>query len=219
MSLVEVIPWSLSKYLNVSRRARPSQSPGDLHYFGQIPALNDCLYRSMYRSRYVALHDPDELILPQTVDSWSQLLPLLEKRHGVDRCFIFENNWFPTEFTVRPPPPNVLPALGRWRDVFGVNILTHLYSEPVQPKPVFNNYKIITNPRSVFVVTVHGVLRSQKNCAWVDRKTARMYHTKARGQSGLKAQQLVYDGRLLSYSGRLTSAVDAVLNETRLLPE
>uniref|UniRef100_A0A087XJ73 Glycosyltransferase family 92 protein n=1 Tax=Poecilia formosa TaxID=48698 RepID=A0A087XJ73_POEFO len=217
--LVEVVPWSLSKYLKVSRRAKPDQDPGDIHYFGQIPALNDCLYRFMYRSKYVALHDPDELILPQTVDSWSQLLPLLEKRHGADRCFNFENNWFPTEFTERPPPPNVLPALGHWHNVFGVNILTHLYREPVKPKPVFNNYKIIANPRSVFVVTVHGVLRSQENCAWVDRKTAHMYHTKARGQNGLKAQQLVYDGRLLSYSGRLTAAVNAVLNETRLLPE
>uniref|UniRef100_A0A3B3WPX6 Glycosyltransferase family 92 protein n=1 Tax=Poecilia mexicana TaxID=48701 RepID=A0A3B3WPX6_9TELE len=212
--LVEVVPWSLSKYLKVSRRAKPDQDPGDIHYFGQIPALNDCLYRFMYRSKYVALHDPDELILPQTVDS-----SITTKRHGADRCFNFENNWFPTEFTERPPPPNVLPALGHWHNVFGVNILTHLYREPVKPKPVFNNYKIIANPRSVFVVTVHGVLRSQENCAWVDRKTAHMYHTKARGQNGLKAQQLVYDGRLLSYSGRLTAAVNAVLNETRLLPE
>ncbi|XP_032400722.1 uncharacterized protein LOC116707479 isoform X1 [Xiphophorus hellerii] len=217
--LVEVVPWSLSEYLKVSRRAKPDQDPGDIHYFGQIPALNDCLYRSMYRSKYVALHDPDELILPQTVDSWSELLPLLEKRHGADRCFYFKNNWFPTEFTLPPPPPNVLPARGLWRNVSGANVLTHLYSEPVKPKRAFNNFKTITNPRSVFVVTVHGVLRSQKSCAWVDRTVARMYHTKVRGQTGLKAQQLIYDGRLLSYSGRLTSAVSAVLRETRLLPE
>uniref|UniRef100_A0A3B5KS38 Glycosyltransferase family 92 protein n=1 Tax=Xiphophorus couchianus TaxID=32473 RepID=A0A3B5KS38_9TELE len=149
--LVEVVPWSLSEYLKVSRRAKPDQDPGDIHYYGQIPALNDCLYRSMYRSKYVALHDPDELILPQT------------KRHGADRCFYFENNWFPTEFTLPPPPPNVLPARGLWRNVSGANVLTHLYSEPVKPKPAFNNFKTITNPRSVFVVTVHGVLRSQKN--------------------------------------------------------
>lgn len=66
--LVEVIPWSLSEYLNVSRKALPKQHPGDIHYFGQIPALNDCLYRYMYKSKYIALHDPDEFILPQSVN-------------------------------------------------------------------------------------------------------------------------------------------------------
>ncbi|XP_006801330.2 uncharacterized protein si:zfos-464b6.2 [Neolamprologus brichardi] len=65
--LVEVIPWSLSTYVNVSRGWLPEHGPGELHYFGQIPALNDCLYRYMYQSRYVALHDIDELILPQKV--------------------------------------------------------------------------------------------------------------------------------------------------------
>ncbi|MEQ2169972.1 hypothetical protein GOODEAATRI_030423 [Goodea atripinnis] len=65
---VEVIPWSLAKYLKVSRKAKPEQDPGDLHYFGQLPALNDCLYRYMYQSKYVALHDLDELILPQSVN-------------------------------------------------------------------------------------------------------------------------------------------------------
>ncbi|XP_015242484.1 PREDICTED: uncharacterized protein LOC107092495 [Cyprinodon variegatus] len=66
---VEVIPWSMSRFLNVSRGWQPKHGPGDLHYFGQIPALNDCLYRNMYKSKYVALHDIDELILPQTVKS------------------------------------------------------------------------------------------------------------------------------------------------------
>lgn len=67
LGLVEVIPWSLSRFLNVSRGWLPLHGPGDLHYFGQIPALNDCVYRYMYQSRYVALHDMDELILTQSV--------------------------------------------------------------------------------------------------------------------------------------------------------
>jgi len=66
--LVEVIPWPLSRFLRVSRSWLVKDGPGDLHYFGQIPALNDCLYRYMYRSAYVALHDTDELILPQSLN-------------------------------------------------------------------------------------------------------------------------------------------------------
>uniref|UniRef100_A0A3B3TNN4 Glycosyltransferase family 92 protein n=1 Tax=Poecilia latipinna TaxID=48699 RepID=A0A3B3TNN4_9TELE len=188
--LVEVIPWSLSKYLNVSRRARPSQSPGDLHYFGQIPALNDCLYRSMYRSRYVALHDLDELILPQS------------KKYGADRCYLFENNWIPTD---------------QWQNVSGVNILAHLYREPIVPILRRRNFKVIVNPRAVFATSVHGVLKAKKSSVWVNRKIARMYHIKPRGQTSLKPQSLIYEGRLLSYSADLTPAVNAVLRETRLL--
>ena len=66
--LVEVIPWTISKHLNVSHSWQPARSPGDIQYYGQIPALTDCLYRYMYQSKYVSLQDIDELILPQSVD-------------------------------------------------------------------------------------------------------------------------------------------------------
>lgn len=67
---MEVIPWMVSRFLNVSRSWLPQLSPGDIHYFGQIPALNDCIYRNMYQTWYLALHDVDELILPQTVSRY-----------------------------------------------------------------------------------------------------------------------------------------------------
>uniref|UniRef100_A0A3B3TRJ1 Glycosyltransferase family 92 protein n=1 Tax=Poecilia latipinna TaxID=48699 RepID=A0A3B3TRJ1_9TELE len=207
--LVEVVPWSLSEYLKVSRRAKPDQDPGDIHYFGQIPALNDCLYRSMYRSKYVALHDPDEFILPQT------LLPLLERKYGVNKCYKFENNWVPSEFALTPPAPQTLPQLDRWQNVSGVNILNHVYIEPAPQKPVFNNYKIITNPRSVYSVTVHGVLRSRGSKAVTDC----ILCCRPRRQTELKPEQLIYDGRLLKYSGRLVSAVNGVLRDNGLLPK
>ncbi|XP_014908229.1 uncharacterized protein LOC106959897 isoform X1 [Poecilia latipinna] len=216
--LVEVIPWSLSKYLNVSRRAKPDQDPGDIHYFGQIPALNDCLYRSMYRSRYVALHDPDELILPQTVDSWLKLLEQLERKFGAERCYMFQNNWVPSEFFLTPPAPKTLPQQNQWQNVSGINILAHLYSEPIKPPFGYRNFKTIVNPRGMFAVTVHGVLRAKRVCVWVDRKLARMYHIKSRGPTELKPKQMIYDGRLLNYSARLSSAVNTVLRETGLLP-
>lgn len=67
---MEVIPWMVSRFLSVSRSWLPQLSPGDIHYFGQIPALNDCVYRYMYQTRYLALHDVDELIVPQTVSRY-----------------------------------------------------------------------------------------------------------------------------------------------------
>lgn len=79
---VEVIDWPVTSYLNLSKGWQRSYSPGDLHYYGQIPALNDCIYLYMYQSRYVALQDIDELIMPLSMDSWGELLPQLEMAYG-----------------------------------------------------------------------------------------------------------------------------------------
>uniref|UniRef100_A0A4W6D3N5 Glycosyltransferase family 92 protein n=1 Tax=Lates calcarifer TaxID=8187 RepID=A0A4W6D3N5_LATCA len=227
--LVEVIPWSLSKFINVSRGWLPSHGPGDIHYLGQIPALNDCLYRYMYQSKYMALHDIDELILPQScimvqykyfIYCWLELLPQLEKKYGADQCYMFENNVFPITVTLPPPTSQTLPLQNHhWQNVSGVNILAHLYHEPIIPETHYSNFKIIVNPRAVYRATVHGLLKSVKGCAWVDRNIARMYHTRDPRQPKLTPNQLIYDGRLLSYSTHLIPAVNTVLRENGLLPE
>ncbi|XP_043975920.1 uncharacterized protein LOC122832845 isoform X1 [Gambusia affinis] len=212
---LEVIPWSMSSFLNVSRGWLPLHGPGDIHYFGQITALNDCLYRNMYRSKYVALHDIDELILPQTVKTWTELLPLLESKYTPNKCYMFENNVFPNN--VMLPRSGTDPA--RWRGVPGVDILAHLHQEPVSKDHVYEKFKIIVNPRLVVSVSVHGVLKSHSmnGCAWVDRNIARMYHTRAQMQIDLPSDQLIYDGRLLSYSETLIKAVNVMLSESRIL--
>ncbi|XP_027855133.1 beta-1,4-galactosyltransferase galt-1-like isoform X1 [Xiphophorus couchianus] len=213
--IIEVIPWSMSGFLNVSRGWLPSHGPGDLHYFGQIAALNDCLYRNMYRSKYVALHDVDELILPQTVKTWTELLPLLESKYNRNKCYMFENNVFPNNMTL--PRSGTDPA--RWRGVPGVDVLAHLHQEPVTKEHVYEKFKIIVNPRLVIAVSVHGVLKSHSlnGCVWVDRNIARMYHTRAQMQVSLTSEQLVYDGRLLNYSETLIKAVNVTLSESGIL--
>ncbi|KAG1938681.1 glycosyltransferase family 92 protein [Pimephales promelas] len=89
---VEIIPWTIKKHIDVSNGWRKSDSPGQLHYYGQIPALNDCVYRYMYQSHYLALHDMDEFILPLKVKSWTDLLRELENTYGTNVGFEFENN-------------------------------------------------------------------------------------------------------------------------------
>ncbi|KAM8767952.1 uncharacterized protein AB9X84_018852 isoform 2-T9 [Acanthopagrus schlegelii] len=212
--LVEVIPWTLSRFLNMSRGWLPEHGPGEIHYFGQIPVLHDCLYRYMYQSRYVALHDIDELILPQSVDSWLELLPLLENKY--DRpCFMFENNVFPN--TVAVTHLNSLTSPSDWQKVPGVNILTHLYQEPVSSE--YSNFKTIVNPRAVFSLTVHGLLDPEtfQVCSWVERNIARMYHTRHPRQPKLTQKELIYDDRLLRYGGRFKRSVSTVLSKCGLL--
>lgn len=113
-----------------------------------------------------------------SVPSWVELLPLLERTYGADRCYMFQNNLFPTSVTLSPPASQGAPLRGRWVNVTGVNILAHLHQEPITKETQFSEFKIIVNPRAVFTPTVHGVLSSQNGCSWIDRNVARMYHTR-----------------------------------------
>lgn len=46
----------------------------DLYYHGQFLAISECLYRSMYRTRYLISQDLDEFIVPTEADSWQGML-------------------------------------------------------------------------------------------------------------------------------------------------
>ena len=61
--LVTVLPWKLNM---VSQR--------EIRTEGLFAALNDCLYRSMYKYSHVILIDLDEFIIPKRNDTLPQLL-------------------------------------------------------------------------------------------------------------------------------------------------
>ncbi|XP_061074415.1 uncharacterized protein LOC133108730 [Conger conger] len=203
---LEVVPWPVTSLINVSPGWRKSASPGDLHYYGQIPALNDCLYRNMYRTKYVALHDIDELILPLKVEDWNQLLERLERKYSSDKGFEFENHVFP--ISVSDEGDRYRPR--EWENVKGVNVLEHVHREPNIPGR-FNNFKVITNPRLVFEATVHGFLHSLHGSVRVSPDEAHLYHIRKGARPDLRPSELIKDDRIRHYSSRLLPAVSDVL--------
>ncbi|XDV29756.1 hypothetical protein PO909_032799 [Leuciscus waleckii] len=183
---VEIIPWTIKKHINVSSGWRKDLSPGQLHYYGQIPALNDCVYRYMYQSRYVALHDMDEFILPLKVKNWMDLLPELENMYGTNQ--------------------------NKWENVRGLNILKCTDRIPNIPN-TFNNYKIIVSPRLVVKATVHGLLETvnpQSYTLRVKNSIARMYHMKLSYPTNTN---LIRDDHLNDYAKDLIPAVSKVLQD------
>ena len=43
-------------------------------YKAQVSVINDCIYRSQYKSKYLALIDPDEYLVPTQHDNWMDLI-------------------------------------------------------------------------------------------------------------------------------------------------
>lgn len=78
---VEIVAWPIDEHLTPSYGWLHSQSGGDVHYFGQQTSLNDCIYRSMTRSRYVLLNDIDEIIMPYQHSGLAPLMDTIQQQH------------------------------------------------------------------------------------------------------------------------------------------
>ncbi|KAI4884533.1 hypothetical protein NFI96_005073 [Prochilodus magdalenae] len=202
---MDIIPWTVPSYINVSRGWQKSVSPGELQYYGQIPALTDCVYRYMYKSQYLALQDLDELILPLKEDNWATLIHQLNLTYPYHAGFEFENNVFPISFS-SPERPEYTDL---WKNITGVNILPHVYRIPVNPH-VFNNIKVIVNPRLVVRPTVHGILESKGGTIRVDSKIARLYHIKHVSEKDFSKEPLIRDNRIWDYADKLIPAVSEI---------
>ena len=143
-----------------------------IHYRGQIVLLQDCLYRNMYRVKYLGFFDLDEMIFPVSTDNWSDMLKILEKK-GKYTSYYFSNNFFAEIPNAVVPVdeyscphlniPKCFLRLGRlpWHD--------RIYRS-----------KVITRPNLVSSMTVHGidptVISGYKQMFWVPKDIGMMAH-------------------------------------------
>uniref|UniRef100_A0AAY5JYB7 Glycosyltransferase family 92 protein n=1 Tax=Esox lucius TaxID=8010 RepID=A0AAY5JYB7_ESOLU len=137
---VEVLPWPIDQYMKPSPGWLFGEHGGDIHYYGQLATLNDCLYRQMYRSRYVLLNDLDEIITPYQHETLPQLMEELQREHPKAGVFLVENHII---------HKNQFDPSGRfehlWSYIPGRNIMEHIYrQEPIYP---YSEMKMIVQPR------------------------------------------------------------------------
>ena len=71
--VAQVLSWKLPSYIG----------DDDVHYYGQIFAMQDCLFRTMNQLKFVAFNDLDEFIVPL---HYEKMTDLLHKIHGEKHC-------------------------------------------------------------------------------------------------------------------------------------
>ncbi|XP_064603310.1 glycosyltransferase family 92 protein F13G3.3-like [Liolophura sinensis] len=91
-SLLETVQWKIP----VKGDTWPPTSSVDIHYFGQLAALNDCLFRHR-SSEFIVFTDLDELIVPRGHETWDEMLATLESK-GPNDVFTFLCTFFRTEW-------------------------------------------------------------------------------------------------------------------------
>ncbi|XP_071979620.1 glycosyltransferase family 92 protein F49C12.5-like [Engystomops pustulosus] len=207
---VEIVPWPIDRYLRTSDVWHQSMNKeNQIGYYGQLPALSDCLYRNMYRSRYVTFNDIDEIILPRHHQTWHDLMKDLEKDYPNAAVYLIENHYFPKNITV----PDFQAAFPK--NVPGTNILQLVYYEPEQPN-VYNNHKMIVNPREVIQISVHFASKTRSVSVDVPNHIAGLHHGRAPKQPNLPQTSLIKDTTIWKYNSSLIMNVNEVLRQLNL---
>uniref|UniRef100_A0A3B4UJI2 Glycosyltransferase family 92 protein n=1 Tax=Seriola dumerili TaxID=41447 RepID=A0A3B4UJI2_SERDU len=209
---VEMVPWPIDKHMNPSRGWLFSEHGGDVHYFGQLTTLNECIYRSMTRSRYVLLNDIDEIIMPYQHNNLMSLMNVLQQQKPNAAVFLIENHIFP-KIHFEPSGKFHLP---QWNGVPGINILEHIYREEPN-RNIYHPYKMIVQPRLVEQTSVHELLKNFGQRYKVPPDVCRIIHVRVPLQGRLTREQLHVDKRLWDFHEKLIPSVDKALKRVGLL--
>ncbi|XP_030621031.1 uncharacterized protein LOC115804659 [Chanos chanos] len=210
--ILEVVQWPINQFLNPSPGWNFEEHKGDLHYYGQLVTLNECIYRNMYQSKYVLLNDIDEIIMPYKYTSLPQLMEILQKEQPGAGVFLIENHIFPkTQFEDSGKFKRL-----KWNNLPGINILEHIYREPDR-KNVYNPTKMIVIPRNVVQTSVHTTLKHYGEVFKVPFDVCRIVHVRVPLQGSLTKEQLFEDKRLWEFEGDLVPNVDDALQKSSLL--
>ncbi|KAM3911560.1 glycosyltransferase family 92 protein F13G3.3-like [Leptodactylus fuscus] len=205
--VVEIVPWPIDKYLRTSDAWHQSMNPrNQIGYYGQLPALSDCLYRNMFRSRYVTFNDMDEIILPKRHNNWDEMMKAVEKDYPNRAVYLIINHYYPNTIT----DPTFQAAFPK--NVTGTNILQLIHYEPEQPN-VYNNHKMIVNPRKVIQISVHSALKTYKGSVEIPNSIASLHHGRVPMQPDLPQSSLIRDTTIWKYNSSLIANTNKVLTQ------
>jgi hypothetical protein len=173
LGVIEVMDWKVP--VNVDVWPPVSDREVEVHYFAQLAALNDCLYRHMYTTQFLVFTDLDEFIVPTTPVTWYKLLLSLPSNQDGQpySCFLFQNVFFKTEWPSDP-------VYERIQTVSNYHITSLLKSKrEAYIWPHGSRSKYILDPRVGDMVGVHMVWKfstSLQQCYEVSESEALLHH-------------------------------------------
>lgn len=182
---ITVIPWILPG--NASEKT--------LWYYGQILAIQDCLYRNMARFKYLVFNDLDEFVVPRNATTWSEMVDeifLVSSQSNLTSSniagFSFKSAFF---------SPNE-PIDGTYK----VRFLQYFYRTKTLSSL---RTKMIVKPQNIFELGIHHISRPIENTITVpaDPSIAFIHHYRtcsSDNDSSMKCHPTVEDLTLLKYA-------------------
>ncbi|XP_069114137.1 beta-1,4-galactosyltransferase galt-1-like isoform X3 [Argopecten irradians] len=150
IGLVEVVQWHLPMRVDVWPKVKGHTT--EIHYFGQLGSLNDCLYRNRYKSQYLVYQDLDEFIFPYKHKNWSEMIDSLAKRN----VYMFRNTFFRKDW-------NDTDTMFEGKDL-AKRYKSTILLKTMREAKIFGlrqRSKYIINPRKVDTVGIHNVWKER----------------------------------------------------------
>ena len=139
------------------------------HYFGNFILRNDCLYRYMYRSRYIIMTDIDEVIVPSAdYDTLPMLMSSLSKSDNSE--YVFNHVCFPNSW----PSDPLMNASDNVAQRYQIRTLLKT-NRTGEPLPDGHRSKYIIKPKNIAEAGVH-------TCYTHFGKEKRMYVNPSKGK-------------------------------------
>ena len=166
----------------------------------QLSLINDCLYRYMYRTKYLILTNLDEFIVPRQHDNWVQML-------NASRC---RNK---TEANVR----NVFFPLNVQKKLKYGNISSPVTVDSVLKQnvtaPCKARSKSIVLPQNVFEAKVHAMTSATEELCCLETELGLLQHYRMlKDMCGRGLGRCLTDTYLNKFRSRISSSVEKVYN-------
>lgn len=200
--IVDVIPWKLPIVTDDWRTKVEPQ----IHYFGQLAALNECLLRNRFQSRFVTFSDLDEVIVPRRHDSWGEMAAELIKSRSVASLH-FRNAFFRTDYekdSVYEKNATVVRLQLR-------SLLTTVREEKLYPHGWRSKHIVI--PDAVQFVGIHHIERLAAAAASVvdvDEGTGLLHHYRSFAVEETVRQSTASDRFMHRFSDKILERILAV---------
>ena len=141
--VVEVIDWKL----------KPPLIDGYTKCWGQVGTINECIYRNLYRVKYVALIDIDEFIVPQKKQSMTEMLYNLHLLRPTASSYTFLNTLFTKDGVSLPEVKSSIKCHHmNWPRFF---TFTLQCANPKNEGKLFHWHKIVLKPQAVIGAWIH----------------------------------------------------------------
>ena len=213
--LVEIVPWRVPVAVDVWP-PDPKEEP-EIHYFAQLASLNDCLYRNMFRSRFIIFCDLDEIVVPRSANSWLTMLNnitadwqrafTLNNKKVFPGAYLIQNVFFYTDW-----PDDDESSVKNAHDLSLVTLLKTKRQE--KPYSWYIRSKYIVWSRMTSMISVHSVLDfiddSQVMHVMVSEKHALLHHYRHSLDSQSLNIKATVDRRMHHFHAEIVSRTAAV---------
>ncbi|KAK6194665.1 hypothetical protein SNE40_000259 [Patella caerulea] len=180
----------------------------DVHYFGQIAAVNDCVYRSRGVSRYVFVVDIDEILIPYAFNDWMEMMDNLTSAEPKASSFSFRTTFFDTTMPddTRRYRQKDLATRYKLTTLLKVWRENYIFERNVR-------CKVIGKPELIDVMAIHTVANQKRahKLIPVNYTTALLHHYRLKNSSPTR----IYNDKTRQYSSRV---VDRVIKRVNSIP-